>query len=439
MANPNRVWVLGVLGVLCALSLGMYRQWRTEAAVGSAESAPVLPALYVPPPEEVETHVLARGETLSGVLARADITGTEFADLLLALREHLNPRSLGTGSEITVRRWAGRGGTRAVEVRANADTTVRLIRQTLGWSSEVVITPTELDTVWVAGRIEAGRSLYTVLMNDDELDLPVGERVQLVDELSKIYGYKLDFSREIQPGDTYRLAYEREARPDGTTRSRRVLIAEIVNQGRVYPAIYFTDRNGRGDYYDMDGRALRFGFRRSPLDYVRVTSSFSWRRYHPVLGVYRAHLGTDYGAATGTPVKATADGTVTFAGRDGGYGNLIRIRHFGGYETRYAHLSRFAKGIRPGAAVKQEQVIGYVGATGLATGPHLHYELRKNGQPINPRTVQIDAAPEIPTEERDRFNELVSERLALIESLVVPGPRLASREGVPGPGTASGL
>lgn len=439
MANPNRVWKLGLLGVLCVLTLGMFRQWRTDSAAGSAETAPVLPALHVPPPEEVETHVLARGETLSGVLARADITRSDFADLLLALREHLNPRALGTGSEITVRRWRRGGGPRAVDVRANADTTVRLVKSAIGWSSEIVITPTKVDTVWVAGQIEAGRSLYTALMNDDGLDLPVGERVQLVDELSKIYGYKLDFSRDIQPGDTYRLAYEREARPDGSTRSRRVLIAEIVNQGRVYPAIYFTDRQGRGDYYDMDGRALRFGFRRSPLDYVRVTSSFSWRRYHPVLGVYRAHLGTDYGAAAGTPVKATADGTVIFAGRDGGYGNLVKIRHFGGYETRYAHLSRFAPGIRPGVAVKQEQVIGYVGSTGLATGPHLHYELRKNGQPINPRTVQIDAAPEVPHEERDRFNALVSERLALIESLVVPGPRLASRgEGI-GPGTAGGL
>ena len=424
MRNPHRLLVVVVAG---AIGLAGVVARRPGGSAVGPEAAATLEAIYALPAERAETHVLQRGETLSGVLARASITGQELADLLLALRRHENPRRLAPGVEVTVRRWVSDGTPRAVEVRLNADSTVRLDRSASGWASRVLVTPTTVDTVYVAGQIEAGRTLYQALVEDADLKLPVKERVQLVGELAEIYAFKLNFAQEIHPGDRYRLIYEREARPDGTARRRRILIAEVQSQGRTYPAIYFRGEEGDGDYYDREGNSLRSGFRRYPVDYVRITSNFNWRRYHPILGIYRAHLGTDFGAAHGTPVKATADGAVAFAGWEGGYGNVIILRHANGYTTRYAHLSRFAAGIRAGRRVRQGQVIGYVGATGLATGPHLHYELRRNGQPIDVRTAKLPGGPPVPKALRSEFEKVVEERFALLEGWVdSAGPRFAA-------------
>jgi murein DD-endopeptidase MepM/ murein hydrolase activator NlpD len=412
---PNIYRVLALL-VIVALSLGGMSMWRPGPIAPDVNTAPTLGALYAAPVERVETHVLKSGETLSGVLARAAITGSDLADLLLGLREHLNPRRLANGSEITVRRWMRDDSPRVIEVRVNADTTVRLARDEIGWAGSLMLTPVHVDTVYAAGRIDAGRTLYEAMVYDEESNLPPKERIQLVYALAEIYEYKLDFTREIQPGDSYRLVYEREARPDGSARGRRILASEIVNAGRTYSGVWFNDTDVRG-YYDPEGRPLRAGFSRYPVDFPRITSNFSTSRYHPVLGINRAHLGTDFGASHGTPVQSTADGTVVFAGKSGGYGNLVRIRHMSGYETRYAHLSRFGAGIRTGAKVRQKQVIGYVGATGLATAPHLHYELRKEGRAINVRTASLPDAPPMPKEYRDRFVGVASTRFALLEDV----------------------
>ncbi|HEX7091412.1 MAG TPA: M23 family metallopeptidase [Longimicrobiales bacterium] len=423
MENPNRAMVLGTAIVL---SLGAFAWWWPGRDDVGPEKAPVLGALYAAPVERVETEVLARGETISDVMARVGIVGAEFTDLLLALREHVSPRRMTAGSEITIRRWARDGSLRSVEVRVNADTTVRLGRGVTGWTSEVIETPVIVDTLYVDGQIEAGRTLFEAFVEDGGLDLPYQERAALVWDLASVYEFKLDFAHDIHPGDRYRVLYEREARPDGSARRRRILVAEIVSQGREYPAIYFDPDGRSGNYYDLDGRSLRSAFSRYPVQYARITSSFSWRRYHPILGIYRAHLGTDFGAPTGTPVRATADGTVSFAGRDGGYGNVVILRHFGGYSTRYAHLSRFASGIRRGRAVKQGQTIGYVGSTGLATGPHLHYELRKNGRPIDARSVRLPGAIQLKGAVLEQFKAHAEQRVALLDRASGRGAQLAA-------------
>jgi murein DD-endopeptidase MepM/ murein hydrolase activator NlpD len=383
----------------------------------------MLAPVIVPPLEKAETHIIKRGETLSGVLARASVVGADLAEVLLVSREHVNPRRLTQGAEVTVRRWTTDNMPRAIEMRINADTTVVIARNEVGWSSTLQLTPVQVDTVYVAGQIDAGTTLYESLVLDETINLPAAERVQLASELGSIYAYTIDFSRDIQPGDRYQIAYEREARPDGTARSRRILIGEVVNQGRSYSAIYFK-RGSIDGYYGADGKSLRLGFRRNPLDFMRVTSTFAAKRYHPILGIYRAHLGTDYGAAHGTPVYAVADGTIATAGRDGGYGNVVTIRHHSGYSSRYAHLSRFGAGIRGGKRVKQNQIIGYVGSSGLATGPHLHYELRLNGRAVNSRTVKLPGAPPMPSEYRSAFKDLATERVALLERALTQ-PRLA--------------
>lgn len=420
MNKPIKAVPLVLIG---ALSVGAMAVMQPRSPMTDPADAPTLQPVVVPAPEHVETIVIRRGETLSGVLARASIMGTDLAEVLLVSSEHINPRRVTSGAEVTVRKWTANGAPRSVEMRVNADTTVVIARNEIGWSSKLQVTPVIVDTVYVAGEIDAGTTLYESLVLDETINLPAAERVQLASELGSIYAYTIDFSREIQPGDSYQIAYEREARPDGTARSRRILIGEVVNQGKSYSAIYFK-RGSIDGYYGADGKSLRLGFRRNPLDFMRVTSTFAAKRYHPILGIYRAHLGTDYGAAHGTPVYAVADGTIAGAGRDGGYGNVVTIRHHSGYTSRYAHLSRFGSKVRPGVRVKQNDVIGYVGATGLATGPHLHYELRLNGRAVNSRTVKLPGAPPMPADYRAEFRKLATERVALLEQALTQ-PRLA--------------
>ena len=429
MQNPIKIGALFVIGVM-SLGAMTVLQPRESRSVTTPENAPMLEVVQVAPVEKIETHVIRRGETLSGVLARMAVVGQDLADALFVMREHQDPRRMSDGAEVTVHRWSANGSPRSVELRLNADSTVILAKSELGWQGNMVLTPVVVDTVFVAGTIEAGTTLYTSLVLDETINLPAAERVQLASELGGIYAYTIDFSREIQPGDSYQIAYEREARPDGTARSRRILISEVVNQGKAISAVYFSRGSIEG-YYTKEGQSLRSGFRRSPLEFTRVTSSFNWKRYHPILGLYRAHLGTDYGAGYGTPVYAVADGSVASATRDRGYGNVITLRHFNGYTTRYAHLRGFAKGIVGGKRVKQNQIIGYVGSTGLATGPHLHFELRQNGRPVDSRKVKLPGAPPIPPEYRPDFRSLVVERLALLEQAtsthLASNPAQASR------------
>jgi len=420
MATRRGAAVLIVIG---GLSLAAMNVLEPRTSIDNRDTAPLLGPIYAAPVEEVQTHALRRGETLSGVLARMSIAGGELHQLLGAVRERSNMRSMNEGTEITVRRWSGNNEARAVEVRLNADSTLRVTRVSMGWSTDVIITPTVVDTVFVAGQIDAGRSLYESIAYDSTLNLPAAERIRLVAELASIYEYKLDFAHEIQPGDRFALAYEREARPDGTARSRRILVSRIDNQGKRFDAIYFKHKDIQG-YYDLEGASLKRGFKRYPVDYVRITSSFAPNRYHPILKVNRAHLGTDFGAPTGTKVKATGEGTIVTAGRSGGYGNLVEIRHINGYTTRYAHLSRFGPGIRAGKRVQADDVIGYVGATGLATAPHLHYELRQNGKPIDSRSAKLPGAPPMPVAYQDDFRVLMRDRLALLEN-ALSGARYA--------------
>jgi murein DD-endopeptidase MepM/ murein hydrolase activator NlpD len=412
-----RIQALAISAVV-ALVVG-FGVVQPRVTVAPVESVPVMAALYAVPAEVVEEHVLRRGETLSDVFGRAALAG-EMNGMLLALREHVDPRRILPNTRVLVRRWAEDGSPRGVDVLLNSDSMVRLSRGPLSWSGEVQVTPTVVDTVVVAGVIERGSSLYSTMVHRANLDMPLREREALVWRLGHIYGWELNFASDMHPGDTFRVIFERDVRPDGTSREARVLVADVVNQGRSIAAVLFDPDSDGGDYFRPDGRSLRLTFNRYPVDFPRITSNFAPNRYHPVLHRNRPHLGTDFGTGYGAPVKTTADGTVSFAGWDGGYGNLIKIDHGNGYETRYAHLSRFAPSVRRGARVKQGQVIGYTGATGLATAPHLHYEIRHHGRAADARTIRLPAAPPVPESQMDRFRELASERDALLASVPVP-------------------
>ena len=419
MKTRYRGLALGVVILLVAGIAVAYPEPRDPA-----ETAPTLEPVYAPPAEVVTTQQVRHGETLSEVFARVDLPSSELSGLVLAVQEQVNPRRIRANTPVVVRRWTEDGSPRAVEVTLNADSTVRLRPMGVGWSSELFLTPVTVDTLAIAGRLGPGGSLYSAVVNHPDLGgLPFKEREALVWRLAtNVYGWQLDFAHDTRPGDTYRVVFEREARPDGTSRSATVLVAEMVNRKDTIAAVRFEPEEGWADYFDGSGQSLRLAFLRYPVDYPRITSNFSWRRYHPILKRNRPHLGTDFGTGRGAPVRSTADGVVRFAGWDGGYGNLARIYHGNGYETRYAHLSRFAPGVRNGVRVKQGQIIGYSGDTGLATAPHLHYEMRQNGQPRDPRNVKLPAAPGVPAERMAAFEEIMAERAGLLPVLPDPEP-----------------
>jgi len=248
---------------------------------------------------------------------------------------------------------------------------------------------------------------------------------RLIMQLVEIFGWDIDFALDIRSGDRFSLLYEELYRHGESIGTGDIIAAEFANQGDVYHAVRHIDDQGRKQYFDLDGRNLRGTFLRTPMRVSRVTSGFSKRRYHPVLKKWRAHRGVDYGAPTGTPVLATGDGRVHSIGRKGGYGNTIVLKHGGRYSTLYAHLSGFKKGMKRGSKVNQGEVIGYVGATGLVTGPHLHYEFRVNGTHRDPLSYETPKAEPIAERYRESFLAMARERISQIADLRTE--QLASR------------
>ncbi len=253
---------------------------------------------------------------------------------------------------------------------------------------------------------------------------------ELIMELANIFGWDIDFALEIRAGDHFSLIYE-EAYLDGKKYDNGpILAAEFVNRGRVFRAIRYEDDQGNSNYFSADGHSMRKAFLRAPVDFRRISSRFTKARWHPVLGKKRPHRGVDYSAATGTPIKAAGDGRVIFRGRKGGYGNTVIIKHGSQYTTLYAHMSRFNRKVKKGSRVRQGQIIGYVGKSGLATGPHLHYEFRVNGVHRNPLTVKLPAAAPIARKYRKDFlrkSAPLLEQLELITSTVVADAQQANQ------------
>ena len=240
---------------------------------------------------------------------------------------------------------------------------------------------------------------------------------RLIMELANIFGWDIDFALEIRAGDSFSVIYKEDFLDGKKYRDGAILAAEFINRGRSFRAIRYVDKAGRADYFSPDGKSVRKAFLRSPVDFRRISSRFQKSRWHPVLGKKRPHRGVDYAAATGTPIKASGDGKIILRGRKGGYGRAVMIEHGGGIVTLYGHMSRYASKQRRGTRVKQGQTIGYVGQSGLASGPHLHYEFRINGSHRNPLTVKLPAAAPIAKKYRADFQEKTAPLLARLEML----------------------
>jgi murein DD-endopeptidase MepM/ murein hydrolase activator NlpD len=274
-------------------------------------------------------------------------------------------------------------GLREVEYQIDAEQLLRIAPSQGTLRAEVASIPVTTETAGVFGRVED--SLFNAVME-------TGEAPELALRLADIFGWDLDFYTDTRPGDTFRLAVEKKKYLNGQLASYgRILAAEYVNGARTYQAVLFHDGNGKAAYYTPEGKSLQKAFLRSPLKFsAPITSRFSRSRFHPILKRYRPHLGVDYGAPTGTPVQAIAEGRVISAGYRGEAGKTVQIRHTNGYETYYCHLSRIF--VRDGQHVAQGERIGLVGATGLATGPHLDFRLRRHGTFVNFATLTLPPA-----------------------------------------------
>jgi murein DD-endopeptidase MepM/ murein hydrolase activator NlpD len=239
-------------------------------------------------------------------------------------------------------------------------------------------------------------------------------------QIAEVFSTDIDFHRDLRKGDRFAAVYEVQYHQGELVKTGRLLSAEFVNNGKTFQAVWFQNPDGEGGYYTPDGKNIRKAFLRSPLEFSRISSGFTISRFHPVLQTWRAHKGVDYAAPTGTRVRATGDGIIEFVGRQGGYGNLVVLRHQSKYTTWYGHLSGFAPGMQKGKRIVQGDVIGFVGSTGIATGPHLHYEFRTNDVHQDPLRVAMPPAPPLAPQHRAAFDENarpLAERLALVRQV----------------------
>lgn len=276
-----------------------------------------------------------------------------------------------------------------------------------GYAGETVMREPESRVAFASGEIEG--SLY-LAGREAGLD----DRVTM--ELAGIYGWDIDFVYDVRKGDTFEVVYEELYLDDEKIDNGQIIAARFVNRGREVIALHYTDSDGRSDYYTPEGDSMRKAFLRTPIN-ARVSSPFNLQRRHPVLDVVRPHEGTDYAAPTGTPIKAAGDGRVSFAGWKGGYGRTVVLSHGDNITTLYAHMSKLGKGISNGTRVEQGQTIGYVGASGMVTGAHLHYEFRVNGVARNSRTIDLPEANPVPASEMARFKAATEQQVAQLNTL----------------------
>jgi murein DD-endopeptidase MepM/ murein hydrolase activator NlpD len=403
------------LVVLVAVLASVPRTPEPEQPVAAAAAQPATPAPAAAPQEAniafstIEV-VVNRNDTMDRLFRRFELNLADLATLrgLPELRSQLDRLKPGE-----LLRLMHRGGELVgLERKLSDSETLKVTRDANGFSSDVLENPLEIRTRTASATIES--SLFQAAA-----DASLDDRVAF--ELAEIFQYDIDFVLDIQQGDRFTVVYEEVFQDGEPLRTGKILAAKFVNEGREYRAVLYTDAQNKADYFTPDGRSLRKAFIRAPVQFSRISSRFNPSRRHPVLNTIRAHRGVDYAAPVGTPVRAAGDGRVRFAGRQGGYGNVIELEHGSGVVTVYGHLSRFASRLHRGQRVDLGQVIGYVGKTGLATGPHLHYEYRIRGAHKNPQTVALPDAEPIAATERDRFLAATAD---LVNILDVPAGRM---------------
>ena len=394
----------GLLGGAVLFGGAVLRSWHgplpAPPALSARSAPPALSARSAPPANSADVGLFrvpdrfGRGDSLSDVLTRNGVSRREVNAVSEALRPVADVRRLKTGQTI----WLDRdesGAPIRIELALDDFREVAVTRSGGGWKAREFVAEPVSRRAGRNGTVES--SLYESLVG-------LGERGDLAVLIARALEYDIDFHRDTRRGDSFSFVVDKLYSEDGVWKGYGELHAvHYLNAGRPLYAFRFELPTGEEGYYDYDGNSIQRQFLMSPVAYTRISGVFTSRRLHPVHRVYRPHYGVDYAAPHGTPVMATANGVVADAGMRGPNGNMVTLRHTGGYVTKYLHLSRIPSGIRPGRRVSQRDVIGYVGSTGVSTGPHLDYRLSRRGTPLDPRSHILPPGPPIPDEHRDLF------------------------------------
>jgi murein DD-endopeptidase MepM/ murein hydrolase activator NlpD len=378
------------------------------------QEAPGANGVSAPSPSvRVVTGRIHRGRTLADALRREGVSPRMVDEIARGMRPVFDFRYAHAGDSFALVRDDG-GGLLSFEFQRGRRDLYRLRPGENGaFLPSHQEAPLERRVIRLWGTVH--RSLFETMV-------ALGEGPDLVHDFADIFAWDIDFSRQTRPGDRFRAVFEKFYDRDGFVRYGKVLAAQYAGTHETLVAVYFEDDDGYGDYYRTDGSSVRRTFLRAPVRYTRISSRYSKSRLHPVLKVRRPHEGVDYAAPVGTPIWAVADGEVIFRGWSGGFGRLVKVHHPNGYVSYYGHLSRYAEGIENGARVRQRQVLGYVGATGLSTGPHLDYRLKANGRFVDPLRVKFPSGKPVFARNKERF---LSVRDAMLRELGATGVSLA--------------
>lgn len=361
-----------------------------ETAKAAPAPAPVVEEKKVPGHREV---IVAKGDTLSTLFEKVGLPAALVHDVLASDKQAKQFTQLKHGQKLEFE--LGRDGQLTnLHSKINDVESISLSKNAKSYTFNRITAKPTVRSAYVHGVINSSLSQSAAR---------AGLSHSLTMDMASVFGYDVDFAQDIRQGDEFDVIYEQKVVNGKAVGNGPILSARFTNRGKTYTAVRYTNKQGNSSYYTAEGNSMRKAFIRTPVDFARISSRFSMGRKHPILNKIRAHKGVDYAAPRGTPIKAAGDGKVLLAGRRGGYGNTVIIQHGNTYRTLYGHMQGFAKGIKTGGNVKQGQVIGYIGTTGLSTGPHLHYEFQVNGVHVDPLGQKLPMADPIAKSERARF------------------------------------
>jgi murein DD-endopeptidase MepM/ murein hydrolase activator NlpD len=366
-----------------------------DSTAQTADAAPA-PAPTVEEKDKAPGHrevVVAKGDTLSTLFEKVGLPGTSVHEVLASDKQAKQFTQLKRGQKLEFE-LSPEGQLTSLHSKVSDVETITLTRNDKGYAFNRVTAKPTVRTAYVHGVINSSLSQSAAR---------AGLSHSLTMDMASVFGYDVDFAQDIRQGDEFDVIYEQKVVNGKAVGNGPILSARFTNRGKTYTAVRYTNKQGNSSYYTADGNSMRKAFIRTPVDFARISSKFSMGRKHQILNKIRAHKGVDYAAPRGTPIKAAGDGKVLLAGRRGGYGNTVIIQHGNTYRTLYGHMQGFAKGVKTGGTVKQGQVIGYIGTTGLSTGPHLHYEFQVNGVHVDPLGQKLPMADPIAKSERARF------------------------------------
>jgi murein DD-endopeptidase MepM/ murein hydrolase activator NlpD len=361
-----------------------------QTAENAPAPAPAAEKSKAPGHREV---TVAKGDTLSTLFEKVGLPAAAVHEVLASDKQAKQFSQLKHGQKLEFE-LNQQGQLTSLHSKVSDVETITLTKNDKGYAFNRVTAKPTVRTAYVHGVINSSLSQSAAR---------AGLSHSLTMDMASVFGYDVDFAQDIRQGDEFDVIYEQKVVNGKAVGTGPILSARFTNRGKTYTAVRYTNKQGNSSYYTADGNSMRKAFIRTPVDFARISSKFSMGRKHPILNKIRAHKGVDYAAPRGTPIKAAGDGKVLLAGRRGGYGNTVIIQHGNTYRTLYGHMQGFAKGVKTGGTVKQGQVIGYIGTTGLSTGPHLHYEFQVNGVHVDPLGQKLPMADPIAKSERARF------------------------------------